>query len=504
LNQPPGEESIANKEAGDFAPAKGWEDSMGLTQELAFMDAAAQAALVRKREVSALELVDAAIERIERLNPAVNAVVTPMYEEARAVAGGPLPDGPFAGVPFLLKDILAAYAGVPMSFGCRLLRGFVPPSDSELVVRLKAAGLVVVGKTNVPEFGLLPTTEPKLFGPCRNPWDPGRTTGGSSGGSAAAVASGMVPMAHANDGGGSIRIPASCCGLFGLKPTRARNPLGPRFGDIMGGIICEHAVTRSVRDSAALLDATSGPDLGDPYWAPPPARPFAQEVGAPPGRLRIAFATRAATGVSVHPDCVRAVEEAGRLCAQLGHEVAEASPDIDVEAMNHGFAILWSSGCAANIEAIARITGQPQKPDAYEPLTWALYEMGRRHSASDYLLALQTLQKVSRDVARLFLDHDVWLTPTLAEPPVPLGTFDSPPGDPLHGLSRSASFVPFTPICNITGQPAMSVPLFWNGEGLPVGVHFVGRFGDEATLFRLAAQLEEARPWAGRRPRLSA
>jgi amidase len=477
---------------------------MASQQELTWLDATAQADLVRRGEVRPLELVDAAIARIERLNPRLNAVVTPMFDLARAAAKGPLPVGPFSGVPFLLKDLLASYAGVPMTLGSRLFRHFVPDHDSELVARLKRAGLIIVGKTNTPEFGILPTTEPQLFGPTRNPWDTGRTTGGSSGGSAAAVASGMVPMAHANDGGGSIRIPASCCGLFGLKPTRARNPVGPDFGEVMSGLVCEHAVTRSVRDSAALLDATSGPDVGDPYWAPPPSRPFIQEVGADPGRLRIAFTTRAATGVPIHPDCVAGVDAAARLCEELGHEVVEGAPEVSGDLVARCFTALWSAGCAAPLEGMALLTGTPPSPDQLEPLTFALYNMGRSVTAPQYLLALQTLQGISRQVARFFLDVDVWLTPTLAEPPVVLGTFDSPPEDSLRGFTRSASFVPFTPICNITGQPGMSVPLHWTAEGLPVGVHFVGRFGDEATLFRLAAQLEAAQPWASRRPPVSA
>ncbi len=310
---------------------------MGLAEELAFMDACAQAELVRKKELQPIELVNAAIERIERLNPQLNAVVTSMFDLARDAARGKIPEGPFQGVPFLLKDLMAAYAGVPMSLGSALLKNFIPDRDSELVARLKRAGLIVVGKTNTPEFGILPTTEPRLFGPCRNPWDTTRTTGGSSGGSSAAVASGLVPMAHANDGGGSIRIPASCCGLFGLKPTRARNPLGPNFGDVMSGIVCEHAVTRSVRDSAVLLDATSGPDLGDPYWAPPPARPFQQEVGVHPGKLRIAFSTEALDGVPVHADCREAVQRVAGLCEKLGHRVTEASPKVDGEQLDRVF-----------------------------------------------------------------------------------------------------------------------------------------------------------------------
>jgi amidase len=476
---------------------------MSKSDDFAFLDGTAQAELVQQKEVKAMELVEAAIERIERLNPRLNAVVTPMYDQGRAEATGQLPDGPFVGVPFLLKDLLGAYGGVRMTLGSALLRDFVPDHDSELVARLKRTGLIVLGKTNTPEFGILPTTEPRLFGPCRNPWDTERTTGGSSGGSAAAVAAGLVPMAHGNDGGGSIRIPASCCGLFGLKPTRARNPLGPDFGDIMSGLVVEHALTRSVRDSAGLLDATSGPDVGDPYWAPPPERPFLQEVGAEPGRLRIAFTTVAATGVEVHADCVTATQDAATLCADLGHEVVEAAPKLDGELITQWFTVLWSAGCASTLNGVAHITGQDPAPDQVEPLTWALYEMGRQVSAADYLLALQMVQLVARDIGHFFADYDVLLTPTLAEPPVALGTFDSSPDNPLQGFYRAATFVPFTPICNVTGQPAMSVPLFWNANGLPVGTHFIGRFGDEATLFRLAAQLEEARPWANRRPPVS-
>jgi amidase len=466
--------------------------------DLAYLDATAQAELVRKKEVQPLELVEAAIERIERLNPALNAVITPMYDLARARATGKLPDGPFRGVPFLLKDIMASYAGVRMAMGSKVLQNFVPDHDSELVKRLKSAGLIVLGKTNTPEFGILPTTEPEIFGASRNPWDIKRTTGGSSGGAAAAVAAGMVPMAHANDGGGSIRIPAACCGLFGLKPTRARNPLGPDFGDVISGLVVEHALTRSVRDSAALLDATAGPDVGDPYWAPPPERRFLKEVGADPGKLKIAFSSRAATGVKVHADSVSAVESVAALCADLGHEVVEAALDLNGEVVAYAFTVLWSAGCGSTVKALGSTQTQ------VEPLTWALKEMSDNFSAADYIHALMTLQRLSRDVARFFLDYDVLLTPTLAEPPVLLGTFDAPPDNPLQALERAAAFACFTPLCNMTGQPGMSLPLFWNADNLPIGTHFAGRFGDEATLFRLAAQLEEAKPWADRRPPVSA
>ncbi|HVF90693.1 MAG TPA: amidase [Blastocatellia bacterium] len=477
---------------------------MPRADEFAFLDATAQAELVRKREVKPLELVEAAIERIERLNPTLNAVVTPMFDVAREYASEAVPDGPFSGVPYLLKDLLAAYRGVRMTAGSRFQSDFVPDNDSELVARLKRAGLVVVGKTNTPEFGILPTTEPELFGPARNPWDTTRSTGGSSGGSAAAVASGMVAFAHANDGGGSIRIPASCCGLFGLKPTRARNPLGPYFGDMFSGLIAEHAVTRSVRDSAALLDATSGPDLGDPYWAPPPARPFAHEVGADPGRLKIAFTTRKLDGTEVHEDCVAAVHDAVRLLEDLGHEVIEAAPQLSDESMTNSFLTLWAAGCASIIDGMAYAMKKPVKEEEFEPLTWALYRMGRERNASEHLLSVQALQMMSRQVAIFMASYDVWLTPTLGEPPVPLDTFQSAPGNPLGGLLRAVSYVPFTAICNATGQPAMSVPLYWNSQNLPVGAHFAGRFGDEATLFRLASQLEAARPWATRVPPVSA
>jgi len=473
---------------------------VSILNDVGVLDAIAKAARVRRKELKPIELVDAAIERVEKLNPMLNAVVTPMYEEACSVANRDLPDGPFRGVPFLLKDLLASYAGVRLTAGSAFLRDFVADHDSELVIRLKRAGLIVIGKTNTPEVGLLPTTEPRLFGATRNPWNPGRIAGGSSGGSAAAVAAGFVPMAHANDGGGSIRIPASCCGIFGLKPTRARTSLGPDIGEIMGGLVVEHAVTRSVRDSAALLDATAGPGLGDPYWAPPPARPFLEEVGADPGRLRIAFTSKAATGVAVHPDCVSAVRDAAELCEDLGHVVEEAAPTVNGALLNQAFMTVWAAGCASGIEALAFIAGRTPSPEQFEPLTWALYEAGRQITASAYVLSQALLQSVTREIARFMLNYDVWLTPTLADPPLPLGSFDSPADDPLKGLDRAAGFCPFTPIANVTGQPAMAVPLFWNAEDLPIGTHFIGRFGDEATLFRLAAQLEAARPWAGRRP----
>lgn len=477
---------------------------MGKLDDLEYQDATALAELVKKGEVKAVELVEAAIDRIESLNPTLNAVVTPMYESAREIASGPVPDGPFAGVPFLLKDFLAEYAGVRFTESTAFLENYIPDEDSELVKRYKSAGLIVVGKTNTPELAIGVTTEPRLFGPTHNPWDIDRTPGGSSGGAAAAVAAGMVPMAHGNDAGGSIRIPSSCCGVFGLKPTRARNPLGPSYGDIFTGLVAEHALTRSVRDSAALLDATSGHEPGDPYWAPPPARPFLQEVGSDPGRLRIAFSTQTPLGTEMHPDCVAAVRVAATLCEELGHDVEEASPSIDAELLWQSFTTVLSAGSAWSIEDWGRRTGRTPTSEFFEPFVWSFTERGRQLSAPDYLLALQDLQKLTRTIAKFFADYDIWLTPTLGEPPVPLGTFKFSMEDPFQLRRRMAVFSPFTYISNATGQPAMSVPLFWNAEGLPVGTHFVAPFGDEATLFRLAAKLEEARPWADRRPPLLA
>ena len=478
---------------------------MTSSHDLMSLDALAQAELVRKGDVQAIELVEAAIECIEQVNPHLNAVITPMYDQARETAKGDLRDGPLAGVPYLLKDFVAFYAGVPLTAGAEILKDFVPDHDSELVARLKRAGLIVIGKTNTPEMGCHVTTEPRLFGPTRNPWDLTRTPGGSSGGSAAAVAAGTVPAAHANDGAGSIRIPASCCGVFGLKPTRGRNPMGPDGGDWGSGLGAEHAVTRSVRDSAALLDATSGPDVGDPYWAPQPDRPFLDEVNSDPGSLRIAFTTDTLKGGAVHPHCAAAVRAAAKLCSDLGHEVVEASPAVDGEKLASAFATMFHSAVAGTIETIGQLSGQKYTADQFEPVTGFAYEMGQGYSASTYLAAVGTVQFLAREIARFFVDHDVWLTPTLSEPPVRLGTFETSSDlSPQEAFERLWRFIPHTPLCNATGQPAMSVPLYWNSDDLPIGTQFIGRFGDEATLFRLAGQLEQARPWAKRRPPVSA
>jgi amidase len=470
--------------------------------ELKDHDATALAGLIRRGEVSALEVSEAAIEVIAAQNPILNAVITPLFDEARRTASAPLPDGPFAGVPFLLKDLMAEYAGARLCEGSAYLRDHISTHDSELVARYRRAGLVVLGKTNTPEFGLVPTTEPALFGPTRNPWDTSRTTGGSSGGSSAAVAARWVPMAHANDGGGSIRIPASCCGLFGMKPTRGRNPMGPDYGDVAGGLAVEHVVTRSVRDSAILLDATGTPDTGDPYVAPRPARPFAEEMGRDPGQLRIVFSTRPVTGLDVHPDCVAAVREAADLCAALGHEVSEGAPEIDSDLLVRRFGAAWGGFLGWAIEYWRLKTGVEPSAEHFEPATWKLYQSQSRRTPADYLLAIQDLQMLSRQIAAFSEQYDVWLTPTLCAPPQPLGYFDASSIDQGEYLKRLGQYTHFTLICNVTGQPAVSVPLHWNADKLPIGTQFIGRYGDESTLFRLAAQLEQSRPWAQREPPL--
>ncbi len=477
-----------------------------MTDDLSHLDAMAQAALVRDGDASPLELVEAAIARIEAVNPQLNAVITPLFESARAEAASPdLPHGPLRGVPFLLKDLTCHSAGHPFHEGMAFLkdRGWVEHHDTELAARFRAAGLVVTGKTNTPELGILPTTEPAAYGPTRNPWDLERSTGGSSGGSAAAVAAGLVPVAHANDGGGSIRIPASECGLVGLKPTRGRVTSGPEFGDMMGGLTCDHVVTRSVRDTAAVLDAIHGMAPGDPFTAPDPNRPYLEEVGADPGSLRIGVMTTAPLGqVEVHAHCVTATEGAATLLESLGHHVELAHPAAldDAEYTGH-FITNWAASAAWSLDYWSRRTGIDVTEVDVEPLTWALAAVGRASTAAEWLRAREWLQVNARAMASWWTGgFDLLLTPTIAEPPPLLGTFDSPPDNPLHGLFRAAELVPFTPPFNVTGQPAISLPLFWSDDGLPIGVQLVAAFGREDVLLRVAAQVEVAQPWAERRP----
>jgi amidase len=469
-------------------------------KDYAAHDGMGLAKLVRQKQVKPIELVDAAIERIEKHNPQTNAVIWTMYDRAREAAKKKLPDGPFRGVPFLLKDIMAHMEGVPNRDGSRLVPDAPAGFTSTLVERYLSAGLIPLGKTNVPEFGLVATTESKLYGPARNPWNTAHSTGGSSGGSAAAVASGMVPMAHANDGGGSIRIPASACGLVGLKPSRARNPLGPLVGDVMAGLVQEHIVCRSVRDAAAMLDVTAGPAPGDPYAALPGPKSFLSASRKDPGKLRIGYAPARLNGQPFDPDVTAAVEAAATLCRGLGHKVEVSSPAVDSSAMAGAFMVLWTGGLAAQIDAIAAATGKKPGPKSLEGLTLGLYEAGKQVPASAWVGAVMAMQAMARTVAAWHATFDVWLTPVLASPPIPIGLIDFEERDPAKGFAPMIDYVPFTAIQNATGQPAISLPLAMSGDGLPIGVQFVGRTGEEALLLKLAHQLEKAEPWKTRHP----
>ncbi len=482
-------------------------------------DATGLAELIRAQEVTADEVMEAALAVIDAANPEINAVVHRLDDQARAAAADQHRTGAFAGVPFLVKD-LTAVAGAPLNSGSRSMRGVVADHDAEIVARHRAAGLIIVGKTNTPEFGLAPTTEPELHGPTRNPWNQAFTAGGSSGGAAAAVAAGMVPVAHASDGGGSIRIPASACGLFGLKPTRARNPQGPDRGEGWFGLSQQHAVSRTVRDSARLLDATQGPDLGAPYVAPAPERAYAEEVGADPGRLRIAFTTRALlSGGEVHPDCAAAVRDAAALCEELGHEVIETAPVIDIGRLLPAMVAMVSAGASMAVTETALLARKPPRAEDYELVTWIMHLVATKTGADQLARAIEATRQAGRVLATFLTDLDVLLTSTLGEPPWEIGALGPSPVERrvLDAVRRAPAKrlidyvvarmgrellqpIPNTPVFNMTGQPAMSVPLHWNDAGLPIGVQFAGRYGDEATLFRLAAQLEEARPWRDRRP----
>lgn len=462
------------------------------------------AGLVAQGEVTPAELLDEAIARVERLNPAINAIVHRCDDLARKAIADGLPEGPFRGVPFLLKDLYTEMAGTELCNGSALWAEYRSDHDTNLVARYKAAGLVIFGRTTSPEFGLTATTESRVHGDTRNPWDLSRSSGGSSGGASAAVAAGILPVANASDGGGSIRIPASACGLFGMKPTRGRTPMGPDAGEGWGGMSTVHALSQSVRDSAALLDATAGPDTGAPYYAEPPRRPYLEEVGADPGRLRIALQRKAFNGAEVDPTCIAAVEDAARLCEDLGHEVDEAPVTADFERLGEAtFTII-----KANIFAAARMraaaAGRDLQPGDLEPITWATADQGRAVLAADYVDAIKTIHAVGRQVAAFMERYDVILSPTMATLPMELGRISLRREDAAGYARDIGRAVGFTSLFNAAGNPAMSVPLCWDdATGLPIGIQFAGRYGDEATLFRLAGQLEQARPWAHRRPALS-
>jgi amidase len=483
-------------------------------------DALGLADLVKKKKVSAAELVEEAISRIEAGNPKLNAVIHAMYDIGRKAAKGKLPEGPFTGVPFLLKDLLDAFAGVPLTSGCRAYRNFIPERDSELVARYRKAGLVVIGKTNLPEFGLVAYTEPDLFGACRNPWDLERTPGGSSGGSAASVAAGFVPMASGGDGGGSIRIPSSNCALFGLKPSRGRNPTGPDYGELWQGATVGHVLSRSVRDSAAALDAVAGPDPGAPYVIAPPERPYMQEIKKDPGKLRIAFSTESPVKKGVDPECVKAVKQTAKLLSGLGHRVEEKAPPVAFEALAIGYFIMYLGEMAADLRIIKETYGRRAARREVELVTRTLALLGRAVSSGEFVAAIREWDKAARVMGTFFETYDLYLTPTTARPPVKIGELKPKPAEVVlmkivNGLGAgkllkatgiveqlavdNLAATPFTQLANLTGLPAMSVPLSWTKDGLPVGLHFMAPFGQEARLLRLAAQLEKAAPWFDKR-----
>lgn len=463
-------------------------------------DAMGLAELVRRKEVSPLDLVEAAFSAIEALNPDLNAVTLVLEDQARTAAQGVPPDGPYCGVPFLIKDLVVSYAGVPTSCGSRFFDGWTRDFDSEILRRWKRAGLIVIGKTNTPELGSSGSTEPVANGATHNPWSLNHTPGGSSGGSAAAVAAGIVPMAHANDAGGSIRGPASCCGLVGLKPTRGRNPLGPDAAEYWNGLVVEHVVTRSIRDCAALLDCTAGPDVGDPHQAPLPARPFLTEVGAGVEPLRIGVALTGTRSARFSPEAAAAVEKTAKQLESLGHRVEVAEPDYHVEALGEAFMTIFAAATAHAIEDYAQATGQVPSTNNLERNNLWLLERGRALSAIDLERALSGLNIVTRNFARFFVDYDVWLTPTMATPPPPLGHLYADVDDVDLFFERLWTFNPLNSIYNVSGQPAISLPLHISEDGLPIGVMLGARFGEESLLIRLSAQLEAAMPWAGQHP----
>ncbi|MFM2076514.1 MAG: hypothetical protein RJA49_404 [Actinomycetota bacterium] len=464
-------------------------------------DGVGLAALVRSRAVTADELLTVALERVAATDDAIAAVVHVQEDAARAAIAAGLPDGPFTGVPFLIKDLGCEAVNFPTSMGSRLYDGHRYDYDSELFLRMRDSGVVTFARTTSPEFGVGPTTEARVYGrPTRNPWHTGHVAGGSSGGSAAAVAAGVVPLAHGSDGGGSVRIPASSCGLFGLKPTRALLPDGPASGEGWAGMAIDGFLTRSVRDTAVMLDATVGPDVGAPYHAPPRAGTFADAIASPPRRLRVAVSTRSFTGAAIHPDCVAAVEHTAALLEALGHTVEPADPVFDMEA----FVRAWSDIVACGTQLTVESAG-PGADDRIERVTRLAVEHGRSVSGAKYLAAIDQVHATGRTMARFLQPYDVLLTATLGEPPAPIGRFatDRPDGWQTfleYRLAHVLPYSPFTALANGTGQPAMSLPLWWNAAGLPIGTHVQGRAGEDHVLLQLAVELEDADPWFHRRP----
>jgi amidase len=475
-----------------------------LADDTRWLDATAQAELVRSGEVTPSELLEAAIERIEATDPKLNAVIIRWFDHAREVAAGPVADGPFRGVPFLLKDLWAHYEGQLLSNGNQALKDAQQRSttDTTLVARFRQAGFVIAGRTNSPEFGSLPTTEPTAWGPTRNPWNTDHSSGGSSGGSAAAVASGMVPMAHASDGGGSIRIPASACGLVGLKPTQGRITLGPFRDESNLGV--ELCVSRSLRDTVGLLDAVRGPGVGDTVIAPAPLRPYLEELGEPQAPLRVGFLDHHPFGQPVHPECALAARNAAALLETLGHHVeAGFPPAMGNPDFARRFSALWATNMGASFARVAQQLGRDLEPGDVELHNWAQAEYARSVNGVDYALALAANVEFRRATQQWWADGwDLLVTPTLAEPPTRIGEFANQPEQPLAPMIRSGQYVAFTPAFNSSGQPAISLPLHWTADGLPVGVQLVAAYGREDLLIRVASQIEQAQPWEHRHPDL--
>lgn len=473
--------------------------------DVMFKSATEQAELVRSGELPARQLVETSLAAIDRMNDELNAVVTRCDERALTEADAIQPgdERPLAGVPLLVKDLGAITEGIRTTMGLRALDDWIPSADSATVRRLRAAGAIVVGKTNLPELGILPVSEPLRFGPARNPWDTSRTPGGSSGGSAAGVAAGMVAIAHGNDGGGSIRIPASCCGLVGLKPSRGRVSWAPHLAELASGFATDGVLTRTVLDSALGLDLLAGYETGDPYWAPDPSAPFVEAARREPGSVRVAFVVDSPNGVPVDPDCVAATRDAAGLLESLGHQVQEVEIEAD-EAYVTNFVTVWIAGTANEVGTWGRIAGRELDIEQLEPLSRQMYDMSLQMSATDYLRALDWLHDYSRRLVAMWDGIDVLLTPTLAKPPIEIGALDPQEGEPpIQMLMNSATWVPFTPVWNVTGQPAISLPLHQTEAGLPVGVQLVGPPAGEELLLSLAAQIEKAQPWAERRPELA-
>lgn len=472
-------------------------------EEYASYDALGLADLVRRKEVTPAELRDLGMRAIELLNPTLNAIVATTPEEAGTSLARSVDSAPFAGVPFLIKDIGAAYQGVPSEAGCRLLKGHISPHDSELARRYKRAGLVAIGRTTTPEIGNNVSTESLATGPTRNPWNIGRSAGGSSGGSAAAVAAGIAPMGHAADGAGSIRVPAANCGLFGLKPSRGRNPTGPDLHEILFGLVNDHVVTRSVRDSAALLDATAGSEIGGRLLLPPPSGSFLAASQRSPKRLRIAFSAQPGRGGGrAHSDCIAMTEDVAGLCEELGHEVREAAPDIDLAEVTHVFLEFAAAAVLQMVTAGRRETGRPADHDTLEATTLRILEYAGSRSAAQFVETFDIMHRTSRVLGEFFTSCDVWLSPIMAFPPPVLGYLNAndPALSAFEWMFKVVTACPYVAMFNQSGQPALSIPLYWNAEGLPIGTQLAGHLGAEETLFSLSGQLERARPWAHRRP----